>query len=99
MDDLIAWLRAQLDDDERMLRALDETALNGIESTAGWDVREYVERGLAEVDAKRRILERCEYELRTYIGSSSQVALAYLVLKQIALPCAGQPGYREEWRP
>lgn len=57
MDDLITWLRLQLDEDEQSLGGLDSTALNGIESTAGWDVRAYVERGLAEVEAKRRILE------------------------------------------
>ena len=89
-DDLIAFARAQLDEDEQMLRALDSTALNGIDSTAGWGARDYIERGLAEVDAKRRILDDCEER-----ASIQALRLARL----LALPYADRPGYREQWRP
>lgn len=111
MDDLVTWLRAQLDDDEQMLRALDSTALNGIDSTAGWGARAYIERGLAEVDAKRRILDdvvdeasgldaQVDGEFR--VGRRDTKAEPYLgdvLVRLLAAPYADRPGYREEWRP
>lgn len=56
MDDLIAFLRARLDEDEQLGLTLDGTAYNGVESTAGPDARAYLERAAVEVEAKRRIL-------------------------------------------
>ena len=99
-DDLIAFARAQLDEDEQMLRALDSTALNGIDSTAGWGARDYIERGLAEVDAKRRILDihatgsdPCD----AHDASLRSIPCDTVLL--LAAPFADRPGYREEWRP
>lgn len=68
---------------------------------ARWDparVLREVATERAEIAAKRAILDRVEYELGTYAGSSTQLALAYLVLKQFAQPYAGRDGWREEWR-
>jgi hypothetical protein len=64
------------------------------EHIARWDPA----RVLAEVKAKRRMLDRCEHDLRSFVGSPAQVATSYLVVKQLAQPYAGQDGWREEWR-
>lgn len=66
MDDLVTWLRAQLDEDERTARSfgddLNSKARNGIESVSWTGVVEYLEhfsafRTYAEVEAKRQILD------------------------------------------
>jgi hypothetical protein len=115
--DLITWLRAQLDDDERVARtALDRhpapwvgafkqvtSEPNGgviapVASTetrqashhiARWDPA----RVLAEVDAKRRVLD-----LRDSEYDEHRAALNGAV-RLLALPYADRDGYREEWRP
>jgi hypothetical protein len=148
MDDLIAWLRAQLDDDERVAAAAhvgpwraeraaesvyaDESSVvlmpgpldgwatyvvppqvegrDGIdpadaEHIACWDPT----RVLAEVDAKRRIID----EHGSYSGygthcdtcrhPTDDVAAGEPwpcpTLRLLALPYADRPGYRNEWRP
>ena len=59
---------------------------------ARWDPA----RVLAEVDAKRRIVDRCEH-YQTY--EDYGWALADEVLSLLALPYDCHPDYREEWRP
>lgn len=112
-DELVTWLRAQLEDDERVARtgqadgisqwiALEDGVVINADSwrianaTAEDDKREVAEhiarwdpaRVLAEVDAKRRILDDFSWE-------AGQVrAIMFL-----ALPYADRPGYREEWKP
>jgi len=82
--DLVEFVLARLDEDEQTLSALPSWALFGIESAAGYEVREYIERGLKDIAAKRRILDEHP---------------GYATLKLLALPYASHPDYREEWRP
>ena len=120
-DDLVTWLRAALDEDERVARAaspspwtLDEQsgrgevwaditaanrdavcdtesgALGPSLDTARHLFRWQPARVLAEVEAKRRILDL--YEELYEPGLYEAVAL-------LALPCADRPGYQEAWRP
>lgn len=102
----LAWLHAQIDDDAATFAALDSTALNGIESTAG-DAREYIERIPAEVEAKRLRLRLIETMLENpptpddgpwaaeaYKGDA---LVAYGLLRSEALPYAARPGYQEMW--
>jgi len=130
MDDLIAFLRARLDEDEQTARATaDEygpawTADNQMESvrsSTGADVvdepytpRHHIARHdparvLAEVDAKRRILDVYEEVMTKFTESWSPMVpydrLAGTVsslrrtLEFLALPYADHPDYRDEWRP
>jgi hypothetical protein len=100
VDDLIAWLRAQLDDDERVARG---HVADGLHS----DCEPQPVRWLAEVEAKRRILNRYQAQLdRQGDWQESQLSAdicaqeyADWVLPMLALPYADQPGYRDEWRP
>lgn len=116
MDELIGWLREQLDDDERVARAatsnprwsLDEHG-DGIVWAEGLNVvadRLYPDdakhiarwdpaRVLAEVDAKRQRIDWIEGELA---DDSTDETVQWLARLE-ALPYAGRPGYREEWRP
>lgn len=63
-------------------------------------------RVLAEIDAKRRIIDRY-LAGDTDMGSThgpdwnepESRQLGEDVLRLLALPYAGQPGYRDEWRP
>jgi hypothetical protein len=119
-DDLVMWLRAQLDNDERVARAaLDpkhrgewvwrkdsrttvrtgdgvpiEPAPAGVERgphIARW----HPARVLAEVDAKRRLLDAAMLEL----ADDPDDEAAAWTIQVLALPYADQPGWQEEWRP
>jgi len=121
MDDLVTWLRAQLDEDERVARAVpgsgcwskyieagdgaaietdpggDPGAIIGDEPMAEHMARHDPVRVLAEVAAKRRILD----EVVGGLAREERWARRFAehLARLLALPCADQPGYREEWRP
>jgi hypothetical protein len=113
VDDLVTWLRAQLDDDERVANRVEP-------NQAPTDLRAMVTRDddtpfliidsarvLSEVDAKRRILDFLEYDridVSTAGGPPETVpgarpVIAHPVLRLLALPYADRPGYRDDWRP
>jgi hypothetical protein len=50
---------------------------------------------LAEVDAKRRILDECGWAVKNGGGS----AFVLPVLRLLALPYADHPDYRPDWAP
>jgi hypothetical protein len=116
MDDLVTWLRGQMDEDERLAR---EAAS---QSTTAWEygeypaeadhipVAEHIERWdparvLAEVDAKRRILDLVEQDvMRALDTQDPEFVDGYVTaqedaVKLLALPYANWPGYDESWRP
>jgi Family of unknown function (DUF6221) len=104
MNDLITWLRAQLDDDERdapMRHRLtcDYAPSDGAEpcSCALPDLT------LAEIDAKRRIVAMHLPEPMGYIEADRcpQCRLPWPceTMRLLALPYADREGYRDEWRP
>jgi hypothetical protein len=130
MDDLVAFLRARLDEDEQVARATpypwpwaeDEDEVGHVwaeglnlvvkdaypenaRHIARWDPA----RVLAEVEAKRRILDEVVPEVDGMderingewgIGSIAEDDYASVpLLKLLALPYAAHPDYREEWRP
>ena len=133
--DLLAFIRSQLDEDERVARAVPEAPWGGRSDSTGYPdiisvprdqqhgrdeivlsdvwrdgIVDYATRFdparvLAEVDAKRRILDEYDKALnrrRQWPGDlSSAGALLTMVhvVKLLALPFAGHPDYREEWRP
>lgn len=100
-DDLSAFLRARLVDDESRL----DDGLGGPCEAKGLHL--WPDRAKAEVDAKRRILDEYALWVETYaqdradqhVGTSSGVAALTAVLHLLAVPYADQPGYRDEWRP
>jgi Family of unknown function (DUF6221) len=138
MNDLITWLRAQLDDDERVARAasmapwlrdeanasirhsgpsaskssesfgmyviasvgahdIGRPSHEDAEHIARWDPA----RVLAEIDAKRRILDMWadaqDAEFPNFEGGYA--AALDDVVSRLALPYADRPGFRAEWRP
>lgn len=117
--DLATWLRQQLDDDERTARAVNADAdpLSDcwFDCTGGGHADHHLrwdpERVLAEVDAKRRILDevvdeatgldmQVDGEFR--VGRRDEKAEPYLgdvLVRLLALPYADRPGYQERWRP
>ena len=102
MTDLVAFLRARLDEDEAQAKLI-RSQLAKTEATLTFSVYELVPEGqlrrdvgvydparvLREVEAKRRIIEWCETEGRWYMGPVLYLASAY----------SDHPDYREEWRP
>lgn len=102
--DLSAWLRNALDQREAEARLLCELA--GVANTGTW-----LHTLLAEVDAKRRILDlhagAHECSTITYQQGVPEVDYFSYVLDSeycttvllLALPHADRPGYQERWRP
>lgn len=116
-DDLIAFLKDRLDEDEQMWG---DMLGSGAELTlVGHYFREGVpgllKRQLAEVEAKRLMLtehgpeEVASLDRETWgqlfivcrrckLGER-QVAMPCTTLRLLAVPFAGHPDYRPEWRP
>lgn len=132
VDDLITWLRAQLDEDERVARAITAPEWNegcswladlrdplpsqrrayglpkewqllteaDTKHIARWDP----DRVLAEIDAKRRILD--EHQSTRYgecdrcrePGLDRNQTAPCLTVRLLAQPYAAQPGFRDGWR-
>lgn len=107
MDELVTWLRAQLDDDERVARQVmaepvgfyieAETDATNIMTVGAYIHRWTPKRVLAEVDAKRRVIETCAFWL--YEDDRGIDPCASSTLRLLALPYADRPGYLDEWRP
>lgn len=115
MTDFTLWLRAQLDEDEQIARALDEH-LDGHERPYNLADPTDPARVLVDVDAKRRIIDE-HYVATGYDGHSVDADVCgrcaeddqaggragdpwpCTTLRLLALPHAGRPGYRQEWRP
>lgn len=108
MDDLVTWLRAQLDDDERVAQQMTaepggfyieaETPDVNIMTVGAHVYRWTPKRVLDEVDAKRRILDRLRDE-RGFYRDDIASGTAEPVIRMLALPYADRPGYLQEWRP
>jgi hypothetical protein len=110
VDDLVAFLRQCLAEDERIARELGELDYadeGGLGSIGGWPLMDYLKRFgstrvLAEVEAKRLILDQIEPWLHVedeYDGVETTLrAEGTELLCHLAQPYAGWPGWREEWR-
>ncbi len=101
-EDLIAWLRAQLDDDEQLARAAAAQIRANPVTTEG----QYVARHIArwdttrvwdEVEAKRQVVNECAYALGRSAPRSTLNDFAWTVLRSLTPPYVGRPGWREEW--
>jgi hypothetical protein len=105
--DLLAFLRARLDEDEQIARC-------PFDKHGGY--AEYNDPGhpghhlrvLAEVDAKRRILDEVVPDVAGLelqidgewgVGPSTTDGTDTLLLKILALPYADHPDYQPEWKP
>jgi hypothetical protein len=131
VEDLIAFLRARLDEDERIARGVQwdssgntldwrlpfsatvevgtEAFTTDDSAIAAHVARHDPARVLAEVDAKRRIIDECAYWLDK-INESATAEIPYPnlpergevvlpVITLLGLPYADHPHYRNEWRP
>lgn len=113
MDDLVTWLRAQLDEDERVARdalhrqTTSRRMIRGemVEVKIGTP-REWLlsawppERVLREVEAKRLLLREVISVVRNMdTDRIGDEPEAPVLLRLLALPYADRPGYRDEWRP
>lgn len=106
MQDLLTFLNARLDEDERVALGArgrtwtPEDLAGGItefhSGTFEHIARHDPARVLREVEAKRRIIGLC---VGTLEDEDYGLVLAQEVLQRLALPYAEHPDYREEWRP
>jgi uncharacterized protein DUF6221 len=89
MDELVAFLRAQLDEDERSGQArLRECLESNLEHDARFR--------LAEVEAKRRILDEWRKQIE---HDDPAVYLAGPIIPMLlAQPYAGREGWQKEWQ-
>lgn len=105
-DDLVAFVKARLQEDEQLARAArghEVEALASDEAHAHM-TRWSTQRVLAEVQAKRHIIERCEQYARWAAnddgpGFQALEAAGDHMLRLLALPYAGHESYRAEWAP
>lgn len=98
-ESLIDFLRRHLDSDEKLFQYWPgdrSTSTMCWDGQAGTTTSWNLERGLAEVAAKRMIIDQCN---RTLEFEDYGHWLADGVLKLLALPYADRPGYQESWRP
>jgi hypothetical protein len=107
-DDLITWLRSELDYDERIARRYKDG--NYAEYEEHLTTPDWV---LADIAAKRAILDRYEDAVRLDTSKPGYDPVARLnvslakvlapelerVVRLLALAYADRPGYRDEWRP
>lgn len=101
MDDLTIWLQQQLENQRFRAEALQKLAPTFAPEIATI-LNETAELLLADVDAKRRILadyERYAAERRRAMNGWESSREISPILAALALPYAGRPGYRDEWRP
>jgi hypothetical protein len=124
VDDLVAFIRARLDEREALAHAVKENERRWRYSEGGGDVMlvdgGYVGVGpwgcdidedygrhiavndpayvLADVAAKRQIIEQYQAVADSRTAADAWVALRYVV-RLLAVPFAGHPDYREEWTP
>lgn len=111
MTDLVEFLRARLDEDEREARAAQDASAGqhggwyGVAAmeAAGIDRRDATliasfgpGRVLREVEAKRRIIDEAEHTIR---HAGHGYTLAEFILQELAEPYVDHPDYRDEWRP
>lgn len=111
--ELIAFLRARLDEDQQHVEAMDDFWIDTTDEFTGDAARRFTDekRVLADIDARRRIVDMFEqYEhattrsgdtttpgLPSWLGGG-QAALDR-TLRLLALPYADHSDYRAEWRP
>ena len=107
-DDLTTFLRARLDEDvqSQVPRAVSRAAgpINPRYAGGPYDPV----RVIREIEAKRQIIDHAEQWAQTLNytpdGWTEATATAYRMamewtLRQLALPYADHPDYRQEWRP
>jgi hypothetical protein len=105
MSDLVDFLLARITEDEARPRGFGAIAME-VDAEGSPTGRLLVPaRILAECEAKRRVVElyleaRRSYEWdRNDTGFAAEAWAYEAVVKQLALPHADHPDYREEWRP
>ncbi|WP_282695483.1 DUF6221 family protein [Streptomyces sp. CC208A] len=118
MDDLVQFLRARLDEDEQTARAAGGepwTDEEGFVDADPWfelpnelaahALRHDPARVLAEVDAKRKLLDRYDraFENRRAhpddLASAGALLALHGAVELLALPYVDHPDYCDKWRP
>lgn len=109
MDDLIAFLLARLDENERHVERLRELAAEDNAWRDDEEEESRVDRYTADLDAKRHIVNMAKIEIEAHPTTRSwdwwsERAVARNgvwedILPLLALPYADHPDYREEWQP
>lgn len=98
-DDILAFIRAQLDVNERTAKNMHQARCGFGPGALGRDQHcecdWHVHDVLSDIDVKRCMLLRLEEELR-YVARSP---LANTLLRHMALPFRAREGYQERWRP
>lgn len=99
MTDLVEFIRARLDETERLTQSSKDVALKRTHYRA--PMIESLDRELRDVEAKREILRRCGFILRHATGPVAQAEARAVepVVRLLASVYNDHPDYRDEWRP
>lgn len=98
--DLLAFLKARLDEDEQYCREL----VDFLGADTGSNLPTHPWRVLVDIQAKRGVLASMGPELDAGSGliepdGLRRWAVAFAALRYLALSYADHPAYREEWKP
>ncbi len=102
--DLIAFLRARLDERERRIAELRQLSAEDQGFDEPWKPEGH-DPALADVAAKRQIVElyaeHAEYDDpdNSYEHASGRICGLGEAVRLLALPYAEHPAYRDEWKP
>lgn len=107
MNDLVKFLRARLNDDERVIHEAGRTDGDHELYVLDDDYRHdriviSGKRAQDEVAAKRRIIDRYEQQAARASENAMEEDRAWTlepVLLDLALPYASHPDYQQDWRP
>jgi hypothetical protein len=108
VDEIVMWLRAELDVDEaNAYEVHDRDCPSVLMTWTDWTTPKFVgrcdcgwpERVLAEVEAKRKLLDWLDDTWDRATDADFFGVDADHAYRLIALPYADRPGYREDWRP
>ncbi|MGW5408999.1 DUF6221 family protein [Streptomyces spiralis] len=112
MDELVEWLRAQLDEDEQIARAAGGTwwappdLVGEVHDSGGVNIDAKLKSFAAHIEAwdPARVLREIDAKRQILGRVLSHAAVMgrdevhWDLLRLLALPYADRPGYREEWR-
>jgi hypothetical protein len=102
-DDMLAWLRGCLDEDEEIARTggeameFDQPGYTATDAADAYLYRFSPARELRQVAAHRRTLDRHRYFSASRDYCTCEEVWPCLPVRDVASVYADQPGYRPEW--
>lgn len=100
MDDLVQWLRAELEDGVERARWMGNVLITRGAPEMGVPTESAERQARFDVEAAEAKLRLFEETVRPYLGTAGPTGrIAEQQMHLLAVMFADRPGFREEWRP